>query len=121
MSKSRIDLSTWVMHFVHRRKPENDPTYNVNEGESSPLFPFHEDRDKHARFELWDMVDEHSTLAPDDYPFCVLDKIIEDGHIRAGWSFRDSKPTIYGPRAAVCFTEMPLYGLIGYSHQRSRL
>ena len=49
----------------------------------------------------------------------VLLKIIDDGHIRSSWSFRRDRPTIYGPRAAVCFTEMPLYALIDYVKQRA--
>jgi len=57
-------------------------------------------------------------LAPDDYAIEVVLKIIQDGHIRAGWSFRNDKPTIYGPRAACCLTEMPLYSLIEYAASR---
>lgn len=120
MSSPRIDLSSWVMHFVHDRNPENDAAYNLNQGESSPAFPYHEDKEMNSRFELWEMVDEEAGLAPDDDAFCVLLKILEDGHIRSGWSFRGAKPTIYGPRAATCFTEMPLYGLIEYAKQRTQ-
>lgn len=59
-----------------------------------------------------------------DYPpdldaLQVLLKIITDGHIRASWAFRNGRPTVYGPRAAVCFTEMPLYALVKYAKQRS--
>ena len=50
---------------------------------------------------------------------CCL-KIITDGHIRATWAFRKNRPTIYGPRAAVCFTEMPLYALIDYAKTRPK-
>ncbi|HAN93822.1 MAG TPA: hypothetical protein DCQ33_17320 [Nitrospira sp.] len=119
MIENRRDLSAWVMHFVHNRNPKNNPAYEMNEGGETPLFPFHEDQDKNSRFALWEMVDESSTLAPDDDAFCVLLKIIEDGHIRSGWSFRDGKPTIYGPRSACCFTEMPLYALVDYAKRRS--
>lgn len=49
----------------------------------------------------------------------MLKKILRDGYIRAGWSFRNNSPTIYGPKAAVCFTEMPLFGLIEYSKTRN--
>ena len=48
----------------------------------------------------------------------MLLKIITDGHIRATWAFRGNRPTIYGPRAAVCFTEMPLYALLEYAKRR---
>ncbi len=107
------------MHFVHKRNPENDPAYELNEGKSTPLFPFHENREKNARFDLWEMAESESALAPDEDAFPVLMKILEDGHIRAGWSFRNGKPTIYGPRAACCFTEMPLYALVDYAKRRS--
>jgi hypothetical protein len=119
MIVDRKDLSSWVLHFVHRRVPENNPAYNINEGEETPAFPYHEDPEVNSRFEFWESVDESHTLAPDDYAIQVLLKIIQDGHIRAGWSFRKDRPTIYGPRAACCLTEMPLYGLIDYAASRS--
>jgi hypothetical protein len=48
----------------------------------------------------------------------VLTKIVRDGFLRAGWSFRNGKATIYGPNPAVCFTEMPLYALLNYAKKR---
>jgi hypothetical protein len=118
MTTDREDLSSWVLHFVHRRAPENNPAYNINEGEESPAFPYHEDGKVNARFDFWETVDESQALAPDDYSLEVLLKIIRDGHIRSGWSFRNDKPTIYGPRAACCFTEMPLYSWQKYAASR---
>jgi hypothetical protein len=118
MTSDRKDLSSWVLHFVHRRVPENNPAYNINEGEEVPAFPYHEDPKINSRFDFWETVDESHALAPDDYAIEVVLKIIQDGHIRSGWSFRSDKPTIYGPRAACCFTEMPLYGLIEYAASR---
>lgn len=50
--------------------------------------------------------------------FGVLKRIISDGYIRSGWSFRGGKLTIYGKHSAVCFTEMPLYALINYGKTR---
>ena len=117
---TRPDLTAWVMHFVHQRNPANNPAYNINEGEETPAFRYHENHEVNARFEFWEMVDGSKDLAPDDYASEVLLKIIEDGHIRAGWLFRNNRPTIYGPRAACCFTEMPLYGLIEYARTRKR-
>jgi hypothetical protein len=32
---------------------------------------------------------------------------------------RNGRPTIYGPRAACCFTEMPLYALLHYASARA--
>jgi hypothetical protein len=120
MTTDRKDLSSWVIHFVHRRVPENNPAYNINEGEELPAFPYHEDYEINSGFESWEMVDESHALAPDESAIAVLLKIIQDGHIRAGWAFRNDKPTIYGPRAACCFTEMPLYGFLEYAASRSK-
>src|SRR5258705_5120074 len=111
-------MTTWVMHFIHDRNPQNDPAENINEGEATPLFPFHEDPDVNSRFELWEMADAAYLIESDASAFAVLLKIISDGHIRAGWSFRGDRPTIYGPQAACCFTEMPLYGLLEYAKYR---
>ncbi|WP_152977893.1 hypothetical protein [Bradyrhizobium pachyrhizi] len=113
-------MTSWVMHFVHDRNTANDPAYNINEGEDTPFFPFHEDHASRSRFEQWEWADDDYCLEPDAEAFSVLLKIISDGHIRSGWSFRNDRPTIYGPRSACCFTEMPLYGLIEYAKQRSR-
>jgi hypothetical protein len=96
MIQNRKDMTTWVMHFIHDRNPENDPAENINEGEATPLFPFHEDPDVNSRFELWEMADAAYPIEPDASAFAVLLKIISDGHIRAGWAFRGDRPTIYG-------------------------
>lgn len=50
--------------------------------------------------------------------FQVLKKILHDGYIHSSWSIRNYKPSIYGPKSAVCFTEMPLYALIDYARTR---
>jgi hypothetical protein len=120
MTNERIDLSSWILHFVHDRNPDNNAAVNLNMGSETPSFPYHADLSVNARFDFWDMVDEDAGLAPDDGARAVLLKIIEDGHIRAGWSWRNGKPTIYGPRSACCFTEMPLYGLIDYAKKRAK-
>jgi hypothetical protein len=120
MIGDRKDMTDWVMHFVHDSNPENDPAYNMNQGEEGPFFPFHEHRASRSRFEQWEWADNDYCLEPDASAFSVLLKILSDGHIRSGWSFRNDRPTIYGPRSACCFTEMPLYGLIQYAKQRSK-
>jgi hypothetical protein len=107
-------------------------TYNINEGEEVPAFPYHEDYKvksrfgsvliklgHYPRFDFWETIDESHALALDEYPIAGLLKIVQDGHIRAGWSFRKDRPTIYGPRAACCFTEMPLYGFLEYAASRN--
>jgi hypothetical protein len=66
-----------------------------------------------------DWSDEDYPWEPDASAFTVLMKILRDGYIRSGWSFRSGKATIYGPYSAVCFTEMPLYALLDYVQKRS--
>lgn len=116
----RLDMSDWVVHFVHRRDPHLDPRMiDSQDGEPSPGY-FHIDRKKNKRFENWDWMDDQYVIEPDAYAFSVLRKILRDGHVRAGWSFRGDRPraTIYGPRAACCFTEMPLFALLEYAEGR---
>lgn len=120
MPLNRIDLSDWVMHFVHARDPTNTPLLIANGGAETPLFPFRDTTDEYemSRFSDWEIAEAVSPLAPDAAAFSVLNRILEDGHIRAGWAFRGGKPTVYGPRAAVCLTEMPLYALVDYAAWR---
>ena len=113
----RTDLSSWLTHFIHRRNPENDPRACYEEIARIPIA--HSESGKPI-FTDWDYWDEEYPIAPDDYPFAVLKKILDDGHIRATWAYRRQKPTIYGPRAAVCLTEMPLYALIEYAQTRNQ-
>ena len=63
-------------------------------------------------------MDEYVGWGSEASAFGVVRKIIADGHIRASWAFRKGRPTIYGPRAAVCFTEMPLHALVDYAKRR---
>lgn len=118
----RNDLTEWVFHFVHDRKPENDslefsydwegdfnyvalPDYFTFEGEPIYLTEKYEEDDY--------------GLESDAKAFFVLKKILHDGIIKTGWSFRKGVPTIYGPKSAACFTEMPLYALIEYAKARN--
>ena len=119
ITSSRQDLSEWVIHFIHDRNPDNEPDDQTISYNYYNALPYHENRDINSRFDLWDIADEEANLAPDDSAFAVLLKIIRDGHIRASWAFRNNRPTVYGPRAAVCFTEMPLYALMDYARKRS--
>ena len=114
----REDLSEWALHFIHdyngRNEPENgDINFDLYRG-----FPYHENKELNDRFDLWKISDEEYPIDPDPNALQVLLKIITDGHIRATWAFRNRRPTIYGPRAAVCFTEMPLYALLDYAKRR---
>jgi len=117
---ARHDLTNWIIHFVHRRNPETDPlewSYDPEDFEYVPHpdgFTF-----KGEPIFLLNKYEEDAYgLAPDDYAISVLQKILHDGYIRAGWSYRNGTPTIYGPKAAVCMTEMPLYALVEYAKVR---
>lgn len=117
----RHDLSKWIIHFVHKRNPANDPlefSYDPEDFEYID-FPDGFKYDGTPIFLTEKYQEDDYGLTPDDYAFCVLKKILYDGFIRAGWSYRKGNPTIYGPKAAVCFTEMPLYGLIEYAKTRN--
>ena len=118
MNMNREDLSIWALHFIHDRDPDTEPTFDEDEFYRYSGMPYHEDVDINGRFSDWRIVDEFGGLYPDSSALHVLLKIITDGHIRATWAFRNGGPTVYGPRAAVCFTEMPLYALIDYAKQR---
>jgi hypothetical protein len=48
----------------------------------------------------------------------VLAKIVKEGYLIPSWSLRNYRPTIYGPRPAVCFTEQPLWAFVQYMDSR---
>ena len=119
MTTRRQDLSTWALHFIHDHNADNEPTDETILFEFYGGHPYHEDKATNDRFDSWRISDEHYPIDPDPDALQVLLKIITDGHIRSTWAFRGNRPTIYGPRAAVCFTEMPLYALLEYAEQRT--
>ena len=114
----REDLSEWALHFVHDYNGRNEPAYGDINFDLYRAFPYHENKELNNRFDLWEISDEEYPIYPDADALQILLKIITDGHIRASWAFRNGRPTIYGPRAAVCLTEMPLYALLDYAKQR---
>ena len=117
----RNDLSNWIIHFVHRRNPENDPlefSYDFEEMEFIP-FPDSFTYKGEPIFKTEKYEEDDYGLEPDAYAYGVLKKILHDGIIRTGWSYRNGNPTIYGPKSAACFTEMPFYALIEYSKNRN--
>ena len=118
MNTLRQDLSKWALHFIHDVNLENEPTDETIQFDFYDGYPYHEDKELNDRFDSWRVSDDHYPIDPDANALQVLLKIITDGHIRATWAFRGNRPTIYGPRAAVCFTEMPLYALLEYAKQR---
>ena len=120
MNTSRDDLSQWAVHFIHDYNPEYEPDDSMIPFSHFDGFPYHQDKEVNDRFDSWRISDDDYPIDPDPDALQVLLKIITDGHIRASWAFRNRRPTIYGPRAAVCFTEMPLYALVQYAEQRSK-
>ena len=120
MTTSRDDLSEWAVHFVHDHNAANEPDDSMIPFEHFGGFPYHHNKETNDRFDSWSISDDYYPIDPDPDALQVLLKIITDGHIRASWAFRKRRPTIYGPRAAVCFTEMPLYALVQYTEERSR-
>ena len=126
----RLDLSSWLIHFVHKHKPEGSyqswVKKQLNEDEAkeidiesikAPDF-FDENGCPKTIFDEW--IDDDWKLSPNASAFDILRRIIHDGFVKSGWSFRGDSPTIYGPYSTVCFTEMPLYALIDYANKRGR-
>ena len=111
-------MTDWVLHFVHETNLENEPTDDLIPFERYGGMAYHEDPEINSRFGDWDYMDEYIGWGSGASAFGVLRKIILDGHIRSTWAFRNGRPTIYGPRAAVCVTEMPLHALVDYAKHR---
>jgi len=119
--KKRKDLTEWIIHFVHERKIENEPSFFLCDFESEDYHSFPDNFTYEGKpiYQTEQSQEEEYGLEEDASPFCVLKKILHDGTIKTGWSFRKGIPTIYGPKSASCFTEMPLYALIEYSKSRN--
>ena len=110
----RKDLSSWLLHSTRERTLENCAV----QSNGGALLPHHANSERNNDFYFWDIRDCEKVLGSEASPFQVLCRIIEDGHIRASWALRKNRPTIYGPRPAVCFTEMPLYAHL--THARGK-
>ncbi len=124
-NSNRYDLSKWIIHFIHKRKPEDNPGDLAEiarlEGYCGEVrCPDYYDRDGQGVYLLSEYDENEYKIDGEAESFEVLMKILHDGFIHSGWSFRDYNPTIYGPRSAVCFTEMPLYALAEYVRRRGR-
>ena len=112
-------MTEWVLHFIRDCNDDDIPDDSVLKYDYYETFPYHENKELNDRFDSWRISDEGSPLASDASAFHVLMKIISDGHIRSNWAFRKRRATIYGPRPAACFTEMPLYALVEYAKTRN--
>ena len=123
--QNRIDLSDWVIHFVHKRIPEANlddlKEIAASEGyDENFRLPDYYDEKGEPHYVLSEYEENEYQLFKNADAFEVLKKILHDGFIHSGWSLRNRKPAIYGPKSAVCFTEMPLYALIEYAKYRKR-
>lgn len=117
----RVDLSDWVIHFVHDRIPQNFCEWYLmdSEGEIVNIIPSYFDFDGKPCYISEEMIEEEYPIDEEASAINVLMKILHDSYIRSGWAFRKNRPIIYGPFSAVCFTEMPLGSLINYAHTRN--
>ena len=97
--QDRVDMTDWVLHFVHETNLENEPTDDVIPFERYDGMAYHEDPDVNNRFSDWDYMDEYQGWGSGASAFGVLRKIISDGHIRSTWAFRkdDRRYTDLGP------------------------
>ena len=122
---NRIDLSNWVIHFVHQRKSEDNPQdlqdIAVLEGfDGDSRLPDYYDSEGKGHKILSAFEENEYGIDENASAFDVLLKILHDGFIHSGWSLRNLIPTIYGPKSAVCLTEMPLYALVEYAKFRGQ-
>ncbi|CAM4240586.1 hypothetical protein [Flavobacterium terrigena] len=120
---NRNDLTEWIIHFVHDRNPENDPQefsydWEVEDGFEYDPFPDTFTYEGEPIYLTEKYQEDDYGLESDAEAFYVLKKILHDGIIKTGWSFRKKSATIYGSKSAACFTEMPLYALLEYAKTR---
>lgn len=124
--RNRLDLSEWIIHFVHQRTGREDLSelaeLAADEGvDMDKRYPDYYDADGNAKYILDEYVDNECKIDDNASGFEVLKKVLHDGYIHSGWAMRNDKPTIYGPVSAVCFTEMPLYALVEYAKVRGQV
>lgn len=122
-NRQRLDLTEWVIHFIHGRKPEDDPSTLADiaelEGYTGDMrLPDYYDSEGNGKNVISEYEENEYPIEEDAEALEVLKKILHNGFIKSGWSLRKMVPTIYGPKSAVCFTEMPLYALVDYAKSR---
>jgi hypothetical protein len=118
IKEGRVDLTDWLVHFVHRRTLEHLPPSLTTGSDGSLQIPTHFSGNVPQYWERDWRYNEYD-WDTDATSFDVLRKIVRDGFIRTSWSFRRGMATIYGPSSAICFSEMPLYAMLDYSLKRS--
>lgn len=76
-------------------------------------------RIKEDRADLTDYIIHFTRYQDGNTAFDILRKIVQDGYLKGGWSFRSKRNTVFGDKPAVCFTESPLYGFLDYVAKRN--
>jgi hypothetical protein len=94
----RHDHSSWLIHFVRDRVPEQD---------------FPSEAEKEIGYNAG------GELENDAKAFEVLKTIIRLGGLIPGYSFRGGRTTFYGGSPTLCATEMPLYSFATYAREAS--
>ena len=111
--QNRIDLSKWVIHFVHDRKPEDNlqdlqeiaelEGYNVD----VRLPDFYDDAGNSHN--ILSSIEENAyQLESDAQAFDVLLKILHDGYIHSSWSLRNYIPAIWSKISCMFHGDAPL-------------
>lgn len=123
IKRNRTDLSEWIIHFVHERKNDQRPVWIIDPCGYAFGDNGDEHVDEHILAQERECENDNFDISESDSisAFQVLKLILAMGYIRAGFSYRNERKTIYGNRPAICFTEMPLHALIQYSKNRSQL
>lgn len=98
----RYDLSNRLIHFFREVNAGYD-----DQKQSAPHLP-----DDWGR----DTISENDTYPP----LFMLRSSIRNGRLWATWSLRNGIRTIYGPRPAICFTEMPTAAFLETSIARQK-
>lgn len=94
---TRLDLTDWIIHFVHDRKSDDDmyvmaDAASIETGEKCGIVSYFDKQGNPV--DLRDeYLDKEFSIAEEESAFVVLQKIIHDGYIRSGWSFRHDTPT----------------------------
>lgn len=104
--RNRLDLSEWIIHFVHQRTGREDLSelaeLAADEGvDMDKRYPDYYDADGNAKYILDEYVDNECKIDDNASGFEVLKKVLHDGYIHSGWAMRNDKPTIYGPVSAL--------------------
>lgn len=103
----RFDLSDYLIHFFRKLDVNGDDDLGDIEIPGGPSLP-----------DYWGHDSYYENEEPIS-PFFLLRNAIRQGRLWATWSMRKGRRTIYGPDAAVCFTEMPLAAFIEAGSNRA--